>query len=316
MARLIARKFLLMLIFLPLLNFIGYAYAKVHPRLFQSPLGNSVSASFEPYSVYIQRVLLEGDLGRVEHLTVSQILTGPIQNSLVLVACALFVSMVLGMLVGLLSVSPRTKRMSTSGLFVLAAGSSMPGFLLGGVLLAFMVYLVFFTEATATFLPISGYGLDEHLILPVLVLAIQPTLHLAKVVAGLLENELQKDYIQVARSKGLSWGQLLWSHALPNMVSPILVTIGESVRLMVGALVIIEAVFIWPGIGRIFLFTIGLRLDARPPGIYFGNPPLLAAIAVVLGAILLFSDLLFSVLAYSFDPRLSQAQDELETAVA
>jgi len=315
-ARLIARKFLLILIFLPLLNFIGYTYAQVHPRLFASPLGNAVSSEFEPYSAYVRGALLEGDLGHVENLSLSQILGGPVEKSLVLVSFSLLVSVVLGLLIGLLSVSPRTKRMSTPGLFVLAAGSSMPGFLLGGVLLAGMVYLVFFTEATTTFLPISGYGLDEHLILPVLVLAIQPTLHLAKVTAGLLENELQKDYIQVARSKGLSWQRLLWSHALPNMISPILVTIGESVRLMVGALVIIEAVFIWPGIGRIFLFTIGLRLDARPPGVYFGNPPLLAAIAVILGAILLLSDLLFSVLANVVDPRLSLAEDEYETAVA
>lgn len=309
MARLIARKLLLMLIFLPLLNYVGYAYAQVHPRLFQSPLGNAVSENFEPYPTYLQGVLLDGDLGKVDRLPVSEILGGPVQNSLVLVGFALLVSIMLGLLAGFLAVSARTKRMSTFGLFVLAAGSSMPGFLLGGVLLSAMVYLVFFTEATATFLPISGYGLDEHLILPVLVLAIQPTLHLAKVVAGLLEDELQKDYIQVARSKGLSWLALLRSHALPNMASPILVTIGESVRLMVGALVIIEAVFIWPGIGRIFLFTIGLRLDARPPGIYFGNPPLLAAIAVVLGVILLFSDLFFSLLAYSFDPRLGQVEE-------
>ena len=316
MARLIARKFLLMLIFLPLLNFVGYTYAKVHPRLFQSPLGNATSANIPPYSTYVRGVLLAGEWGKVDHLAVTEVLKGSVRNSLVLVGCALLVSIVLGLAVGLLSVSPRTKRMSTSGLFVLAAGSSMPGFLLGGVLLAGMVYLVFFTEATSTFLPISGYGLDEHLILPVLVLAIQPTLHLAKVVAGLLENELQKDYIQVARSKGLSWQHLLWAHALPNMVSPILVTVGESVRLMVGALVIIEAVFIWPGIGRIFLFTIGLRLDARPPGVYFGNPPLLAAIAMILGAILLLSDLLFSVLANVVDPRLSQAEDDVETAVA
>lgn len=315
MARLIARKFLLILLFLPLLNFVGYTYAQVHPRLFTSALGNAVTATFEPYPDYL-RGMLEGDLGRVDRVPVAEILSGPVQNSLVLVAFALVTAVVLGLLLGLISVSPRTKRMSTPGLFVLAAGSSMPGFLLGGVLLSIMVYLLFFTDAKRTFLPISGYGLDEHLILPVLVLAIQPTLHLAKVVAGLLENELQKDYIQVARSKGLSWPQLLWSHALPNMMSPILVTIGESVRLMVGALVIIEAVFIWPGIGRIFLFTIGLRLDARPPGVYFGNPPLLAAIAVVLGAILLLADLLFSALAYSFDPRLSQTEDELETAVA
>lgn len=310
MARLVTRKLLLMLIFLPLLNLVGYTYAQVHPRLFTSALGNAVTATFEPYPVYLRGVLA-GNLGRVDRVPVAEILSGPVQNSLVLVAFALLTAIVLGLLLGLISVSPRSKRMSTSGLFVLAAGSSMPGFLLGGVLLSIMVYLLFFTDAKRTFLPISGYGLDEHLILPVLVLAIQPTLHLAKVVAGLLENELQKDYIQVARSKGLSWPQLLWSHALPNMMSPILVTIGESVRLMVGALVIIEAVFIWPGIGRIFLFTIGLRLDARPPGVYFGNPPLLAAIAVVLGAILLLADLLFSVLAYSFDPRLSQTEDEV-----
>lgn len=315
MARLITRKLLLILLFLPLLNIVGYTYAQVHPRLFTSALGNAVTATFEPYPEYLRGVLA-GDLGRVDRVPVAEILSGPVQNSLVLVGFALLTAIVLGLLLGLISVSPRSKRMSTSGLVVLAAGSSMPGFLLGGVVLSIMVYLLFFTDANRTFLPISGYGLDEHLILPVLVLAIQPTLHLAKVVAGLLENELQKDYIQVARSKGLSWPQLLWSHALPNMMSPILVTIGESVRLMVGALVIIEAVFIWPGIGRIFLFTIGLRLDARPPGIYFGNPPLLAAIAVVLGAILLLADLLFSVLAYSFDPRLSQTEDELETAVA
>ena len=305
-----------MLIFLPLLNFVGYTYAQIHPRLFQSPLGSSLSENFLPYPTYVQELLLAGNLGFVDRVPVAEILSGSVRNSLVLVGCALLVSILLGLLIGLLSVSPRSKRMSTSGLFVLAAGSSMPGFLLGGVLLSGMVYLVFFTSATSTFLPISGYGLDEHLILPVLVLAIQPTLHLAKVVAGLLENELQKDYIQVARSKGLSWRQLLWAHALPNMVSPILTTIGESMRLMVGALVIIEAVFIWPGIGRIFLFTIGLRLDARPPGVYFGNPPLLAAIAMVLGAILLLSDLLFSLLAYTVDPRLSQAEDDVETAVA
>lgn len=315
MARLIARKLLLILIFLPVLNFVGYAYAQLHPRLFQSPLGTTVSENFQPYPAYLRDVLFEGNLGAVERLAVADIIVDPIQNSLILVGFALVVSIILGLAIGLLAVSSRTKRMSLSGLFVLTAGSSMPGFLLGGVLLAAMVYLVFFTDATETFLPISGFGVDEHLILPVLVLAIQPTLHLAKVVAGLLENELQKDYIQVARSKGLSWQRLLWSHALPNMISPILVTIGESVRLMVGALVIIEAVFIWPGIGRIFLFTVGLRLDARPPGVYFGNPPLLAAIAVVLGAILLLSDLLFNLLANVFDPRLSQA-DDVDTAVA
>ena len=304
MRRLMLRKLLLLLIILPVLNFIGFSYARLHPRLFSSPLSSTTAITEASYVDYL-RGLLQGNFGQVGRISVAEAIAVPFRNSLVLVGVALLVTVVLGILIGLLAISPRSKRLSSGGLFFLSAGSSMPGFIFGGVLLSAMVYQVFFSDATRTFLPISGYGLDEHLILPVLVLALQPTLHLAKVIAGLLENELQKDYIQVARSKGLSWGRLLWSHAIPNMISPMLVTIGESIRLMLGALVIVEAIFIWPGIGRVFLFTVGLRLDARPPGVYFGNPPVLAAIAVLLGALLLLADLITAVLANLADPRLS-----------
>jgi ABC-type dipeptide/oligopeptide/nickel transport system permease component len=229
---------------------------------------------------------------------------------------ALAVAIVFGLLLGLLSISPRTKRISPQALIVLAAGSSMPGFLAGGMLLSFMVYQTLYAGNPRTFLPLSGFGLDEHLILPVIVLALQPTMYIAKVTAGLVEHELQQDYIRVARSKGLSWLQLLWLHALPNMIAPVLVTIGESVRLIVGALVIVEALFIWPGIGRIFLFTVGLRLDARPPGVYFGNPDLLATIVVILGAWLLLADLIASALSYWVDPRLGLANEHTEIRLA
>jgi ABC-type dipeptide/oligopeptide/nickel transport system permease component len=100
------------------------------------------------------------------------------------------------------------------------------------------------------------------------------------------------------------------------MIAPVLVTIGESVRLIVGALVIVEALFIWPGIGRIFLFTVGLRLDARPPGVYFGNPDLLATIVVILGAWLLLADLIASALSYWVDPRLGLANEHTEIRLA
>ena len=142
---------------------------------------------------------------------------------------------------------------------------------------------------------------------PVIVLAIQPTFHLAKVVSGLLENELQRDYIQVANGKGLTWAQMVRRHAWPNMLSPVLVTMGEALRLMIGALVIVEAVFLWPGVGRLLLYSLGLRLDAGPPGVFFGNAPLIALLAVIVGSWLLLADLLAAVLAYHFDPRVGEA---------
>ena len=308
MVRLLLRKILLILFLLPLLNLMGFLYALVHPRLFFSPSGGTVEPVSASYAEYIQR-LLSGNLGEVGNQTVVEIIADPVKNSLILVGISLLVAILFGLLLGFISISPRTKRMSSKSLAALTAGSSMPGFLFGGVLLSGMIYQTLYAGRPRTLLPISGFGVDEHLILPVLVLSLQPMMYIAKITANLLENELQQDYVRVARSKGLSWMRLLWRHALPNMISPVLLTIGESLRLMVGALVIVEAIFIWPGIGRIFLFTIGLRLDARPPSIYFGNPFLLASIAVILGALLLIADLIANVLAYRLDPRLVQSDN-------
>jgi peptide/nickel transport system permease protein len=167
-----------------------------------------------------------------------------------------------------------------------------------------LIYQLIYAGSRTTLLPISGFGIDAHLILPVIVLSIQPAFHLAKVMAGLLESELQKDYIQVAHSKGLTWLQLLGRHAWPNLLSPLLMTIGGAMRLMVGGLIITEAIFLWPGIGRILLSSLGLRLDAGPLSTLFGNPNVIAILAVIMGSWLLIADLIATVLAYRLDPRL------------
>ena len=304
MYRLFIRKFWLLLILLPILNVVGFYYALVHPRLFVSTRSTPVEELNTNYGDYLASVF-RGEFGFAGQQTVWAIVAEPLRNSLILVGVALVVAIILGVLFGLLSISPRTRRISPFSLSVLSAGSSLPGFLFGGVALSLIVYQTLYAGRRETILPISGFGLDEHLILPVLVLAIQPTMYIAKVTAGLLENELQQDYVQVARSKGLSWMRLLWQHAFPNMLAPVLLTVGESMRLMVGALVIVEAIFIWPGIGRIFLLTIGIRLDGRPTGIYFGNPPLMAFITVFLGAMLLFADLIATLISSAVDPRLT-----------
>jgi peptide/nickel transport system permease protein len=314
MLSLIARKLILMLIILAILNYIAYHYALIHPNLVNTT-SQATETAASHYPEYLQNVL-RGDLGEVANTPVAEVIAAPIRNSLVLLLFAMLTTIVLGLLFGFLSISYRTKRIHPLALTFLAAGSSMPGFVFGAILLSLMVYQVLYASAPETLLPISGYGLDRHLILPMVVLALQPTFHLARVTAGLLENELQKDYIQVARSKGLSWWQLFWRHALPNMLAPILITIGAGMRLMVGELVIVEAIFLWPGIGRILLFTLGVRLDARPPNAFFGNPNLIAAVAVVLGFWLLLADLLATLLAYHFDPRLRQAADEAEVVIA
>jgi peptide/nickel transport system permease protein len=321
MIRLIIRKLILMFIILGLLNFVAFTYALRHAGLFAPsnffrPMDVSDAESIrELYPTYL-RNLFAGNLGEVAGTDLENIIREPIKNSLVLLGTALLVTIGLGLFLGFTAVSAKTRRMRPWSTVFLAAGASLPGFVFGAVLIALLIYQLLYTPARTTLLPLSGFGIDRHLILPVLVLAVRPTFHLAKVTAGLLENELHSDYILVAYSKGLKWSQLVGRHAWRNMLSPVFITIGEAMRLIVSGLVIVEAIFLWPGIGRIFLYSIGLRLDARPPGAFFGNPELIAIIAVILGALLLLADLLTSVLAYYFDPRLSQAKEESELSLS
>lgn len=320
MIRLVARKLVIMALILGLLNYVAFHYALLHPRLSFSrinpaPVEESQETTDQRYVEYL-RGLLNGDLGEVANNRVADVVREPIRNSLILLVSALITTVTLGLMFGFLSISSRTRRIRPLATIFLAAGSSLPGFVFGAMILSFFVYMLLYSSSKQLILPLSGFGIDRHLILPVLVLAIQPTFHLAKVTAGLLEDELHKDYIMVAQSKGLTWSRLVRRHAWPNMLSQILVTLGSAMHLMVGGLVIVEAIFLWPGIGRIFLFSIGLRLDARPPGAFFGDPDLIAILAVIMGSLLLITDLIATVLAYRLDPRLSHVTEGPEGALA
>lgn len=299
MLRLLARKFLLILLLVPTLHLLGFLYATTHPIYTGEPI---------TYSEYLTTFFSDG-LGRVGSAPVSEILATNIQNSLVLLVLTLISVVFVGPLLGFVSIRRRTKRITPIATLITTAGSSMPGFFLGVAILAGMLYGVFgLSSSVGTILPISGFGLDEHLILPVLVLASGPTLQVARITASLIENELQQDYIRVAQSKGLNWRGVFWRHAIPNVAAAIISTIGRSMRIIIGGLIVVEALFSWPGIGRIFTYSVGVRLDGRQPFGYFLHPELIAMLAVVFGLSLLLADLIASIAAYGADPRLRQTE--------
>ena len=317
MFRLLIRKAILILILVPLLNVLGFFYAQVHPgRVTYGGITRpdlipplSERLSWQAYADYVG-ALRQGDMGSIGIIPVADVVLGPLGNSLVLLGIALAIIVVIGPLIGFISVSPRSRRITPLALTLTTLGASMPGFFLGVAIIAAMLYVVLFNaNVTQTPLPISGFGFGINLVLPVLVLASRPTLQVARLTAGYFEHELQQDYIRVARSKGLGWFRLFWQHVLPGIASPILVTVGQSMRLLLSGLIIVESLFQWPGVGAMFMMGVGIRTDGRAPVQYFGSPPLLAMLAVVFGAMLLFSDFFITLLATWLDPRLRQAAD-------
>ncbi|MCA9991882.1 MAG: ABC transporter permease [Ardenticatenaceae bacterium] len=305
MVQLIGRKLLTLLLFIPLLSMLGFFYATTHPANNVPTAANPAGVVDASYLTYVQNAL-GGDLGTVGSAPIREIVAQGILNSLVLLALTMLLTFFLGPMVGFLSVSRRTRRIRPLALVITTAGQSLPGFFLGVAIIALMIYGILSFARGRIPLPLSGFGLDEHLILPVLVLATGPMLQVGRVTANLLENELQQDYIRVARSKGLSWQGLYWRHAFPNIVAAVIMTIGRSTRWLISGLIVVESLFLWPGIGRIFTFAVGIRIDGREPVGYFLHPELLAILVVIFGLGLLLADFVTSVLAYWSDPRLNK----------
>jgi peptide/nickel transport system permease protein len=107
--------------------------------------------------------------------------------------------------------------------------------------------------------PVYGFGFDTHLIIPVIALSVGPCAAIARLVA-LAANDLNaRDFARTARAKGLSERTVIYRHLAPNMYG----TLGEAVlsgsRLVLGALVIVEYLVVWPGLGMLALRALSVQ---------------------------------------------------------
>ena len=222
--------------------------------------------------------------------------------SLGLVGIALALSIVLGILLGRLAVQRDSIKVS-SWLTVLATvGLASPGFYIAILLITFFLLLTLYGPGNDLLIPFQGFGWDSHLILPVMVLMIQPTVKIAQVTGSVLNDELQKPYVKAGISLGLSFRSMKGRLAFRNVIAPVLQTIAASARFMVAELIIIERLFNWPGLGRF----IGNVLEPNT-GFFDAivlTPPTMAALLSVLGLIFLTIDFVTIFIARLVDPRL------------
>jgi peptide/nickel transport system permease protein len=137
-------------------------------------------------------------------------------------------------------------------------GLSFPNFALGPILI-----LVF--SIRLGWLPVSGAGFGGvgdfllHLALPALTLALGLAAILTRMVRTAMLEELGQDYIRTARAKGLSETRVVYRHALPNALIPILTVIGLQFGSLLAGAIVTETIFSWPGIGRLTLSAISNR---------------------------------------------------------
>jgi peptide/nickel transport system permease protein len=195
------------------------------------------------YFRYLSRVL-RGDLGTSyrQRLPVTEILLHRLPATAQLAIAGVLVELLLGIPVGIISAV--WQRSFWDRLFMLLSlfGVSAPSFWLGLVLLYVLAYRF-------PIFPLGGPGGLSHLILPAVTLGLAGAAWYARMLRSSMLDILYADYMRTARAKGLSERAVLIRHALRNAIQPIITMAGMDLGYYLGGLVLIEAVFSWPGIG-------------------------------------------------------------------
>lgn len=211
--------------------------------------------------------------------------------TLALAAAALVLALLIGVPLGLAAGS----RMGR-GWDVLARGSALLGQAIPSFWLGTLLILLF--AVRLHWLPSSGLTGARSLILPAAALAAYPAATITRLVRVSLRQVASEDYLRTARAKGLSSWLILRRHALRNAMLPTLAYAGLQFSFLIGGAVVIEAVFAYPGIGRLALDAVSSR-----------DLPVIQAFVVVVAALIVLVNLGVDLLACWLDPRIRFGQE-------
>jgi peptide/nickel transport system substrate-binding protein len=206
--------------------------------------------------------LLRGDFGRsfTYRIPVGELIAERLQVSLPLAVFALLLSTAVAFPIGLVAAARRGRASDMVLTSVTQLGLAVPNFWLGMLLV--MLFAVGLHWVSAGGFPGWDAGLLaglKALTLPAIALATPQAAILARVLRGSLIDTLHEDYIRTARAKGAGEWQVLWRHALPNALVPVLTLVGMQFSFLLAGGVIIENVFFLPGLGRLVFQAIVQR---------------------------------------------------------
>ena len=198
--------------------------------------------------------IIKGDLGNsfVTGRPVVKEILEKIPNTFILAVGAMVVAILVGVFLGMLTSFFSGSWFDKTIMVVALMGVSAPVFWTGLVfILVFGVYL--------GWLPPTGYGGIEHIVLPALTLGLRSAAQITRLTRSAMLDTLGQDYIRTAQSKELPWWKILIKHALPNSMIPVLTVIGTDFGSYLSGAVLTESIFGWPGIGRLALGAIMSR---------------------------------------------------------
>lgn len=237
------------------------------------------------------RNLLRGDLGVsfISRDPVTTLIARSLPVSFSLGLAAILFALLIGIPLGVLAAIYRNSWMDH--LFSLASigGYVLPSFVLG-------IFLILVLSLQLHLLPVSGWGSWRHYVMPTIALGASSASVIARYTRSSMLDALQRDFIRVARAKGLGNIQVNLKHALRNGLIPVLTVLGMIIPALLVGSFLIETMFSIPGTGRFFVDAIARR-----------DYPVVMGVALLYSTLVMACNLITDVLYAIVDPRVRLA---------
>ncbi|MBB96614.1 MAG: ABC transporter permease [Rhodobacteraceae bacterium] len=241
--------------------------------------------------------VLHGDLGTAltSGQDIAESLGSRFRNTLFLAFWAAIIAVPLAVFLGLLAVRYRDRWPDKLISAVTLASISLPEFLIGYLLMFFLGVKLRLFPSTAI-----GYRADadvftrlEAIALPVAVLTLVVLAHMMRMTRAAILNVMQSAYIETAELKGLTTFRVIWKHAFPNSIAPIVNVVMLNLAYLVVGVVVVEVVFVYPGMGQYLVDHVSKR-----------DVPVVQACGLIFAAVYIGLNMLADVISILANPRL------------
>lgn len=239
---------------------------------------------------------LQGDLGTAltNGKDIASSLSGRLQNTLFLAACAAAISIPLAIFLGLLAVRFRNRWPDKMISAVTLATISIPEFILGYIVMFFIAVKLRWLPSVSIVRP----GMDftdrlEAVAMPVIVLTFVVLAHMMRMTRAAILNVMESAYIETAELKGLSAFRIIVSHAMPNAIAPIVNVVMLNLAYLVVGVVVVEVVFVYPGMGQYLVDHVSKR-----------DIPVVQASGLIFAAVYIVLNTAADIIAILANPRL------------
>ncbi len=237
---------------------------------------------------YVQS-LASGNLGQsyVDGQDVSKLMYTAMLPTLLLAACAFFLTLTVGVTFGCLSALLEDTAFDKAAVFLSVAIYSIPSFFSS-------LLFIWLLSAHLQLLPAYGGGSWKHLILPTVMLSSSASAILFRMTRSAVVETIQKPFIEATLTFGVSPTRVLIAHVLPNVSIVLLTICGLLLGTLLGGTAVTEIIFGWPGMGSLFVSSVGAR-----------DLPVVQAVLLFMVGVMVTVNLLVDILYQIVDPRVA-----------